>query len=233
MGSLFNSDLKESEIIGDYLDQYFYNKLVSDKVISGYHRNDDIQEQYEGIDVIVHNHGRNYYIDEKAQAHYKDGPLPTFAFEVSYLKDRRWKEGWLTSGKKNDFWLMIWPQISNSGKEGFSIKAIEKLELMLIKVERMRQYLEAHNWSRDDILKFDYFLRTNGHDKETGKVSAQVYEACGKRYDPGRFYWYTSAFLEEKPINVVVRKNELKRIASSHYIVRKELYEKQNIIDLK
>lgn len=52
--------------------------------------------------------GKLYSVDEKAQLDYVNENLPTFAFEISYLKRRIPKKGWLfNTSKKTGFYALI------------------------------------------------------------------------------------------------------------------------------
>ena len=61
----------------------------------------DLNQQYQGIDVKVFHDSTEYLVDEKTQLHYINSDLPTFTFELSYIKDNILKEGCLFDIKKH------------------------------------------------------------------------------------------------------------------------------------
>ena len=78
--SFFKRDLKKEKILSKYLDGV-YNKIPLTV-----QRINDLDLQYKGVDLIYNNNGAKIYIDEKAQLDYLNSDLPTFTFELSYLK---------------------------------------------------------------------------------------------------------------------------------------------------
>ncbi len=230
MKSMFDKDLKESAVIDAFLDKYFYARLKEDGVITDYKRNiSNLNEQYRGIDVVVENHGKDYFIDEKAQAHYRTRPLETFAFEVSYVKDGEIKCGWLIDNNKaTEFWLMIWPYVKKQNSNTFCEDDIVQLDVMLIKRTSALAYLESYNWSKENIGEFSLFFRKE-EKSHIGRPSKRVIEHFGPNkglFCDEKFYWYISSQLSEAPINIVVRKKEIEKFAASRYIVKKEGYRK-------
>lgn len=106
MKSHFKSDLKKEKRLALLVDSYYLKHLQ----FYNYHRIGDIKQQLEGIDVLFTDKksGEKYAIDEKAQLDYINEDLPTFAFEISYLKNDIAKKGWLYDlSKKTDFYALI------------------------------------------------------------------------------------------------------------------------------
>lgn len=233
MANDFRTDLRESEVITDFLDKYFYSRLKEYGIFDEFQRNDnDLELQYEGIDIVVSRNGRQFLIDEKAQAHYGEHPLPTFAFETSYLnKYGQKKTGWLIDEKKStDFWALVWPTLKKKGYS-FTEKDIDYLDLMLINCDRLREYLSDYGWNESEILDFDCYYRENAPHGHKGEPPEFIMERIKKRSelknDRRLFYWYFSSQLKEKPINIVIRKNELSKIASSIYYIDSSRLEKK------
>ena len=100
--STFNEDLGKEEILGKFLDRV-YTKLNIPLA-----RITDADMQHQGIDLIYTAKNVAIHIDEKAQLHYLNKDLPTFTFELSYLKDSSLNQGWLLDPhKKTDFFFLI------------------------------------------------------------------------------------------------------------------------------
>lgn len=106
MKSHFKSDLNKEKQLALLIDSCYLKHLrYYDHVRIG-----DITKQLQGIDVLFTDKvsGKIYAIDEKAQLDYVNEDLPTFAFEISYLKNNITKKGWLYDlSKKTDFYALI------------------------------------------------------------------------------------------------------------------------------
>lgn len=104
--SSFASDLGKEKRLSELLDTYYSRCLAH----YDFERIQNIQEQLQGIDVVFkHKTSRKiFFIDEKAQLDYINEDLPTFAFELHYLKNGTIKEGWLFDvSKKTDFYALV------------------------------------------------------------------------------------------------------------------------------
>ncbi|WP_343486861.1 hypothetical protein [Allomuricauda sp. d1] len=104
--SSFRSDLKKEQRLSLLLDGYYAAHLkhyTFERVV-------DKKSQLQGIDVRFTDRETKkvFNIDEKAQLDYLNEDLPTFAFEISYKKEGRLKEGWLfDTTKETDFYALI------------------------------------------------------------------------------------------------------------------------------
>ena len=104
--SHFKSDLEKEQKLSALLDSYYKKHLKH----YGFKRVYDIERQRSGADVILKrkSNGKVYFVDEKAQLDYINDDLPTFAFELSYLKKGVLKKGWLyDTSKKTEFYALI------------------------------------------------------------------------------------------------------------------------------
>ena len=90
----FKSDLEQEKILAKYLDSTYSEKKIE------FERIFDLDKQHQGIDLKIFVNSNKYLVDEKAQLHYINLDLPTFTFELSYLKNTDFKEGWLFDVKK-------------------------------------------------------------------------------------------------------------------------------------
>ena len=105
MKSSFKSDLEKERRLQDLLDSCYTKHLRQYR----FERIRDLDRQFQGIDVVFRrkSDGAEFLIDEKAQLDYINDDLPTFAFELSYLKNGKVKEGWLFDAtKKTDFYAL-------------------------------------------------------------------------------------------------------------------------------
>lgn len=104
--SNFKADLENERKLSVLLDSYYKKHLNH----YGFKRVRDIKRQLTGVDVILtrKSNGKTYLVDEKAQLYYINDDLPTFAFELSYLKNGVLKKGWLfDASKKTDFYALV------------------------------------------------------------------------------------------------------------------------------
>src|SRR5690606_32623017 len=87
------------------LDTLYHKKIKN----YAFKRVNDIKQQLQGIDLVLTHKitGQQYYVDEKAQLDYINEDLPTFAFELCYIKNEEKKEGWFfDTGKVTDFYFL-------------------------------------------------------------------------------------------------------------------------------
>lgn len=105
--STWDSDLGQEKIVGRFLDD-FYPIHFSGTM----ERVSDSKRQNEGIDLIFSStkNGVKHlsHIDEKAQTSYLNSSLPTFVFEISYIKNSSKKNGWFFNEHKltNNYFLI-------------------------------------------------------------------------------------------------------------------------------
>ena len=90
----FKSDIEQEKILSKYLDNVYEKKKLKFKRVF------DIYLQNQGVDLKIFVNSDEYLVDEKAQLHYLNLDLPTFTFELSYLKNSKLKEGWLLDRNK-------------------------------------------------------------------------------------------------------------------------------------
>ncbi|MGW9684546.1 hypothetical protein [Flagellimonas sp. 2504JD1-5] len=106
MKSNFKADLAKEKRLASLLDSYYQKHLK----FYTFERVYDLKQQLSGIDLILKNKttGETFFVDEKAQLDYINETLPTFAFEICYLKNRVDKPGWLfDSAKVSHFYALV------------------------------------------------------------------------------------------------------------------------------
>lgn len=187
---MFSSDIKESEILENVLDEEIYPYIFKN-----FDRKNDLKNQKLGIDIICN----NVKIDEKAQIKYKNSPLPTQAFEISFLSGRNNEErlGWFLN---NDLETQVYAIISivkadvKSQKESFkSSEQIEELEILYVSKKKLQKII-LDKIDRQKIFSVAKKMRRKEIEKTTTINNVK--------------FVYTD-FLAEKPVNIVVRKKDL------------------------
>lgn len=188
----FKSDLEQEEILSKYLDNiYRKNKIKFERIF-------DLDLQHQGIDLLIFVNSNQYLIDEKAQLHYLNSDLPTFTFELSYLKNKVLKEGWLfDKNKKTQYYFLITGIFLKKGKtELASLDDIDKLKITSVNRQNLITYLDSIGLSKSKLQWYDKCLRKNNR---YGKN--EIAEL--NKYSEGVIYF--TKHLVEKPINLQLR----------------------------
>lgn len=204
----FESDLAQEEILSKYLDSVYDEKKLD------YERIFDLDKQHQGIDVIMFVKANEYLVDEKAQLHYINNDLPTFTFELSYLKDNILKDGWLFDENKiTQYYFLITGIFLKKGKNKLSCPDdIEKIKITSVNRIKLIEYLSSIGLNKAKLLQYDFDLRKNN---SYGKNN--ISELNSKT--EGLIYY--TKHLKEQPINLQLRLKFLIRTGVAkkfHYV---------------
>ncbi|WP_350286722.1 hypothetical protein [uncultured Croceitalea sp.] len=154
--SSFQDDLTKERLLAAFLDGIYVKNLRQ----YTFERVTHIERQLLGIDLTLTHKtsGKSYHIDEKSQLDYINEDLPTFAFELSYLKKKKERLGWLfDQKKKTDFYALV-TAIFQDDNEYSSCK------ITLVNRNRLIALLTNLGFQADTIKSH----RTNGvHGKTT------------------------------------------------------------------
>lgn len=207
------TDMNAEQEVSNFLEGYFYPWLSKDVDGLSTQRNIEKQLQIKGIDVILKYKGKEYYVDEKAQLYYMNKNLPTFAFEVSFInKKNELSVGWLINDDLlTNYYFLIWLNASTDNIFKVKAKDFTKLDCLMIRKRRVKEYLESKGWSSRRIFEKSIEIRNN---TSRGKINIQ---------GENEFYFYfsDSQYYSEQPINIVIRKNVLICLAEQHYCITK------------
>lgn len=204
----FRSDLKDEKLLSEYLDDVYRLKGIN------FERVFDLDQQHKGIDIIINVKSLSYLVDEKAQLHYLNYDLPTFTFELSYLKEGKLKDRWLFDPNKlTQYYFLITGIYLKDDKTKLESKNdIAKLKVTSLCRESLISYLESINLSKEKLLAYDSKFRSlDSIGKNTISELNPVTEGL----------IYFSGQLVEKPINLQLRLNHLiiNKIAKKfHYV---------------
>ncbi|NRD22799.1 hypothetical protein HNV10_06080 [Winogradskyella litoriviva] len=195
----FKSDLAQEEILSTYLDTIYAKKKIEFKRVP------DLNKQLQGIDVIMTVNGQSYLIDEKAQLHYLNSDLPTFTFELSYLKNSIFKEGWLfdTSKRTHYYFLITGIFLKKGINKLSSYNDIDKIKITSVNRTKLITHLKSINLSKEKLLYYDFDCRTN---KTYGKNNIAELNP----HKEGLIYFTEQ--LEEEPVNLQLRLSYLIKI---------------------
>ncbi len=189
--SLFKKDLEKEVILGAFLSQQ-YSKLNL-----GTTRIFDKEMQYKGVDIILEKDGLTFKIDEKAQLHYINKDLPTFALEINYLKNDNLKSGWLFDTKKvTEIYAFIFSiQLIDGIQHLQNENDIKSCEVVFVNRLRLIKELAKHHLNYESCNNHSIELRSNNEIKKIPHHSG--------------FNFQISDQLAEKPVNLIVKKDFL------------------------
>lgn len=188
--SLFQQDLNNEQILAKHLDKVYKELNIS------FTRINDINLQHEGVDIIVTKKGSKLHVDEKAQLHYINKTLPTFTFEISYIKDGNLKTGWfLDKSKKTEYYFLITGIFSISGDN--ITKGIKSCIITVVNRISLIELLEKRGLTQSRMEFYEKKIRTNPNFEfktSITELNSQT-EGC---------IVYSNQ-LQEKPINLMLK----------------------------
>lgn len=218
--SLRQTDMQGERIVKKFLIKYFYERIRKNEIlpqIINYRSVDLIDSQLQGIDTILYlNNGTSIVIDEKCALKYINTDLSTFAFEIQWNRKGETAKGWLVNRDlQTQYYFVMWlrgRQLMNprSGAilseydyvKQMSVETITSIELFAINKNSLLKYLDDIGLSIEQMEAKANWLVENNTKKHI--VNADIK------------YFY-SEHLAEKPVNIVISKNLLKRIADAIY----------------
>lgn len=218
-GSKRKEDMRAEQELAAFLDKYFYRRLEENAPNLHCIRHNEEMTQKAGIDVAIHSpNSDTMYIDEKVSIYYRNGMIPTFAFEVDSIQKKLGKRipGWLVNDDlKTTHYLLVWANVKCDNKT-LKMKEVKYItedeftivEALLIKKETLLNFLESQDYPiRRITQKAESILKENNPNKD--------------RYSVGKedFYFYYSQHIAEKPINVVIQRRKLLELASRAYYI--------------
>lgn len=205
--SNYNNDYKSEQIVGNFLDKYFYPQSPFNLI----ERVSDIELQYKGIDVLAEFKNKVLKIDEKAvigKRYKKITDLKTFSMELSFLNPNySIKKGWFFSKEKEtSHYLFCWLDRVRDKDYIEDVSDIYFIEVMLIDRMKLLKYINnEYGLSPNDLLLKSEDMRRNNISLIKLKGLTRI---------------YMSAHLPEEPVNLLIDKKELKNLSTIHQIVK-------------
>ena len=194
-----------------FLDRYLYDRFPTGSAFSSIRRVQSKEEQLNGVDVeFIGTDGRVYCVDEKAQLHYLNQNLPTFAFELYSYQKGYDTVGWLCNDKlKTDFYLLIWPCATQDAYEGITWEQFTKADCLLIQKRKILKMLASKGLTVERMLSDARKIRASG---QKGKIPIEGIK--------GIYYFasYPKKY-QEAPINIIISKPFLLELAQRRYLV--------------
>ncbi|NKI31236.1 hypothetical protein [Croceivirga thetidis] len=188
MKNNFKSDLKKEALLHPLIDSY-YQKLKH----YTFERISDLNQQLKGVDVILKDKrdGTIYFVDEKAQLDYLNESLPTFAFEIQYLKKDSIREGWLfDSNKKTQFYTLATSIFSDEEEK------LTSCQLTFINREKLLELLKHKGIEKQTLVNYS---------SNVAKGKIRITELNPRTEG----YLYLSRNKAEAPLNLILKLNWL------------------------
>jgi hypothetical protein len=194
--SLYSQDLTQEGILQKYLDQKYTQAGLS------FTRVKDKNLQHKGIDVIMKGSSQSVNVDEKAQLHYINQSLPTFAMEISYLKAGRLREGWLyDKNKATEAYALVFDiKLTSNVSRLARMEDISSCEVMLLYRNKLLDALSNNGLTREYCMGKSEELRQGRGNKKI------IFDS--------NFNFQISSHLEEAPVNLIIRKTLLRTICA-------------------
>ena len=153
--SQFSKDINTEKWFASILDKVFYPDFISNlnnkSINSSYtiKRISSMDKQHEGIDLIISDKSnfKEYLIDEKAQLHYLNRKLPTFIFELFFVKDGKSKIGWFLDSKKKTTHYFFYRHILTEGEH------VKSFRMDSIDIPKLKNYLDELGLDKAYLLE--------------------------------------------------------------------------------
>lgn len=209
-----NIDMSAEGELSFFLDKYLYSRFPHQDEFCSITRITNKHDQLHGTDVrFISTKGKVYNVDEKAQLYYLNRSLPTFAFEINFLRNGTPTTGWLcNTNLDTDLYLLIWPYACKDTLDDISWHDFTKADCLLVSKNKLLSFLAQKGLSINKLCADADAFRAN--------------RATGKQRIPGLsgIYYYVSSSHKyvETPVNIVISRNILEKIATRHYEVTPE-----------
>lgn len=186
--SNFKKDLQKEKELAVYLDS-LYQKHLKNYTTK---RINDYKQQLQGVDIlfIQKEKGISFNVDEKAQLDYIGEDLPTFAFEINYIKNDSLKKGWLfDTTKTTQFYALITAIYKDEPNKFTSCK------ITLVNRKKLIALLKSKKITQDVLCNY----LENEH-KTYGKIIIKELH----NYREGYLY-FSSKNKAESPLNLILK----------------------------
>ena len=224
IGTDMKTNRENDAIFGSATESFCCNKIFSHFSNASFERVTDKEEQIKGTDIIINmSNGQELKVDVKTfSVNYVLSTditkFPTFAMELSFInRAGNLNIGWfLNKDLDTTHYLLLYPVVRKykpiDGRKVDETNVNEddiiKADAYLVSKARIMDYLKKSRGVTEELL-WQYATevreaKENRNYEENGRRAAQV------RYSP---------FLAEKPVNILIRRNELDilSLAVFHY----------------
>lgn len=203
MKSEFDNDSRCEREFNKFSVRYLWNRLDYSNLINSYRNIENKELQKMGVDVELKTNNGEYVIDEKIAAHYINRDLPTFAFELCSNSNGN-KIGWLLNDNlKTTHYMVYWTFATNDDYTTVVSDEFTRADAFLLNKARLLKYLEFMGFTKERLMKSCQAIIA--HNK-FGKVNLKSTDD---------FSFNRTKQLKEQPINVVIKKSILMKLAEA------------------
>ena len=200
-------DMEAERELAKFLDKHLYTKDIFTRA----DRTDNASTQIDGSDIIISIPSlgiKDAVVDEKASIYYINKDLRTFVLEVSFLnRSLHYSEGWfIDDSLSTEYYLMQWIKANVADPWQVKENNITEIECVLVSKAKLKAYFEAEGYTREKLLQTAQQMRASNQ---------TMIAPSGKPY---RFYFTQK--LAEKPVNILLNKEEYIRMGEFHYFVK-------------
>lgn len=199
--SNFRNDLRKEQYLTGYLDS-LYSIILRQRGYT-FERKHDMDSQHRGIDVEFSHNGKKIKVDEKAQLDYVGSDLPTFAFELSYLKNGQFRQGWLFDPSKETERYMLVTNISAESDDDITT-GIRGVSLHYVDRFKLQEWLEKKGLDIRRIQELDRLTRMGN---QVNKIIVPELNS----FNEGNLF-FSKFGKVERPINLVLRLQNLREL---------------------
>ncbi len=199
-------DMEAERELAKFLDKYLYTRDIFTRA----ERTDNADIQIDGSDIILSIPSlgiKDAVVDEKASIYYINKDLRTFVLEISFLnRSLHYNEGWfIDDSLSTEYYLMQWIKADVDNPWQVKENNITEIECVLVSKAKLKAYFEAEGYTKEKLLQTAQQMRASNQ---------TMIAPSGKPY---RFYFTQK--LAEKPVNILLNKEEYIRMGEFHYFV--------------
>ena len=146
----------------------------------------------QGIDLVLRHKKseKEYWVDEKAQLDYINESLPTFAFELLYVKNVVPKKGWLfDASKKTHFYALVTSIFSDK------VDVFTSCNITFVNRKKLIKHLRGLGLSEENLEKV-----IKESTKHQGRMELE--QLCPRRQG---YLFFSSQNKAEKPVNLILK----------------------------
>ena len=202
-----SKDMEAERELAKFLDKHLYTKDIFTRA----NRTDNASTQIDGSDIIISIPSlgiKDAIVDEKASIYYINKDLRTFVLEISFLnRGYQIQEGWFVNDQlSTQYYLMQW--IKANVADPWQVKEgnITEIECVLVSKKKLKDYFEQEGYDKTRLIQLSQQMRAS---------QQKMLAPSGKPY---RFFFTQN--LAEKPVNILLNKEEYIRLGEFHYFVK-------------
>lgn len=193
--------------LSKFLDKYLYTKDIFSKA----ERTNDENEQISGSDIIVSIPSleiEDGIVDEKASIYYINKDLKTFVLEISfYNRNGKLNDGWFVDDSlSTQYYLIQWIKANVEDPWEVMSDNITEIECVLVNKAKLAAYFENEKLDRKSLLRIANYMRRMNKAKFT--------------FGNKPYCLHYSATLNERPVNLLLNKEEYIRLSELHYVLK-------------